>query len=269
MSVIETAKAIAREAGAMIKSHMGTGFITETKSSSFDVVTEIDKASEQLIRQRLAEAYPDHAFLGEEESFAHTGELQERLELAKSEPFVWIVDPIDGTNNYVQGIPGFTVSIALSSYGELIAGVIYDPCRDDIFWAEKGRGAFLNGEPIQVSAADSLGQSVVSTGFPSNTKMRQAVMDSLEGIAPQCRSIRSLGSAALHLAYVASGRLGAFWEYGLNAWDIAAGVLIIEEAGGKVSDTLGSPYSITVKHVVGSNGRIHDTILETLKPIGI
>lgn len=169
----------------------------------------------------------------------------------------------------MQGIPGFTVSIALSSYGELIAGVIYDPCRDDIFWAEKGRGAFLNGEPIQVSAADSLGQSVVSTGFPSNTKMRQAVMDSLEGIAPQCRSIRSLGSAALHLAYVASGRLGAFWEYGLNAWDIAAGVLIIEEAGGKVSDTLGSPYSITVKHVVGSNGRIHDTLLETLKPIGI
>jgi myo-inositol-1(or 4)-monophosphatase len=269
MKELETAIAIAREAGIMIKSHLGSDFITEEKSSSFDVVTEIDKASEQLIRQRLAEAFPDHAFLGEEESFSHTGELQERLERAKSEPFVWIVDPIDGTNNYVQGIPGFTVSIALACSGELRVGVIYDPCRDDVFWAEKGKGAFLNGERIHVSEIGTLGQSVVATGFPSNTKMRTAVMDSLQGIAPQCRTIRSLGSAALHLAYVASGKLGAFWEYGLNAWDIAAGVLIIEEAGGTVSDTLGNPYSLTVKHVVGTNGRIHDAMMKSLKPVGI
>ncbi|UQZ83417.1 Inositol-1-monophosphatase [Paenibacillus konkukensis] len=269
MSYLETAGRIAREAGLMIQAKMGSGFAAEEKSSVFDVVTEVDRASEQLIRQRLEEAYPEHGFLGEEESFAHAGELADRLERAKSEPFVWIVDPIDGTNNYVQGIPGFTVSIALASYGELVAGVIYDPCRDEMFWAEKGEGAFMNGSPIAVSAAPELRLTVVGTGFPSKAANRQAVMESLRTIAPQCRSIRSLGSAALHLAYVAAGRLGAFWEYGLNAWDIAAGVLIIEEAGGKVTDTLGWPYSLTVSHVVGSNGKVHDDLLKPMIEIGI
>ncbi|WP_079912503.1 inositol monophosphatase family protein [Paenibacillus sp. 32352] len=269
MSYVETAGRIAREAGRMIHSRMDTDFSTEQKSSVFDVVTEVDKASEQLIRQRLKEAYPEHGFLGEEESFAHAGELEERLEQAKKEPFVWIVDPIDGTNNYVQGIPGFTVSIALACYGELRAGVIYDPCRDEIFWAEKGKGAFRNGSPITVSNAAELAQTVVGTGFPSKAANRQAVMTSLQEIAPQCRSIRSLGSAALHLAYVASGKLGAFWEYGLNAWDVAAGVLIIEEAGGRVTDTLGNPYQLSVKHIVGSNGSVHDALLKPMIPLGI
>ncbi|WP_028549528.1 inositol monophosphatase family protein [Paenibacillus sp. UNC451MF] len=269
MSYLETAGRIAREAGRMIHSKMNSDFSTEQKSSVFDVVTEIDRASEQLIRQRLMESYPEHGFLGEEESFAHAGELADRLEQAKTEPFIWIVDPIDGTNNYVQGIPGFTVSIALASYGELIVGVIYDPCRDEIFWAEKGKGAFMNGNPIAVSDAVELAQTVVGTGFPSKAANRQAVMTSLQEIAPQCRSIRSLGSAALHLAYVGAGKLGAFWEYGLNAWDIAAGVLIIEEAGGRVTDTLGNPYNLSVQHVVGSNGSVHDALLKPMKPIGI
>ncbi|MFD0680237.1 MULTISPECIES: inositol monophosphatase family protein [unclassified Paenibacillus] len=269
MSYLEAAERIAREAGIMIKSKLGTDFVTEEKSSAFDVVTEIDRASEQLIRERLAEVFPDHAFLGEEESFANEELLENRLERAKSEPFIWIVDPIDGTSNYVQGIPGFTVSIALACNGEIMVGVIYDPSRDDMYSAEKGKGATLNGKPIRVSQVETLGQSVVATGFPSKKKTRDAVMKSLQEIGPQCRTIRALGSAAQHLAFVASGKLAAFWEYGLNAWDIAAGVLIIEEAGGTVTDTLGNPYSLTVKHIVGTNGHIHDAMMQTLKPLGI
>ncbi|RTE10770.1 inositol monophosphatase [Paenibacillus whitsoniae] len=264
MSHLEIAQVMAKIAGEMIKSKMGSGFITEDKSSSFDVVTEVDKASEQLIRQGILEKFPSHHFLGEEESFLSGRPLAEVLAEATSEPYLWIVDPIDGTSNYVQGIPGFTVSIGLACYGQLQLGVIYDPCGDELFWAEKGKGAFLNGKPIHVSPVNELGRSVVATGFPSKMEARRAVYEGLGRLIEQCRTIRSLGSAARHLAYVASGRLHAFWENGLNAWDMAAGVLIIQEAGGTVTDAKGNEYSLLTTDVVGSNGHLHAPVLQCL-----
>lgn len=264
MSYVETACRIAREAGALIKERLSGEFEVETKSSEFDVVTEIDKESERLIRESILKAYPGHAILGEEESFLDKDGLADRLSGGAAIPYLWVVDPIDGTSNYVKRIPGFTVSIALFSYGQPICGAIYDPMRDELFSAEKGGGAFLNGAPIRVSATDRLAASVVSTGFPSNRDMRAAVFESLQAIGEGCRTIRALGSAALHLAYVAAGKLEAFWEYGLNCWDMGAGVVIIQEAGGRATDTGGQPYSLQTRHIAASNGAIHDSLLGRL-----
>lgn len=265
MSFLEAAKQVAIEAGDFIKTRQIEGFSMEEKSSAFDVVTEVDRASEQLIRSKIKEIAPDHAFLGEEESFGHNLPLAERLEQAKSEPYIWIVDPIDGTNNYVQGITGYTVSIALACYGEITVGVIYDPSQGQLFYAEKGMGAYRNGQPITVSDVDQLNQSVIGTGFPSNPIARAAVLSGLQEVSLHCRTIRSLGSAALHLAYVASGQITAFWENGLNAWDVAAGVLIVQEAGGMASDTRGQAYSLSTSDVFCSNGKIHQDLLQCLR----
>jgi myo-inositol-1(or 4)-monophosphatase len=262
MKELDAAMQIAKEAGEMIKGRLGDSFETEQKSSVFDVVTEVDKASEQLIRSRIAQYFPTHKFLGEEESFVQTAPLEQRIEQASAEPYVWIVDPIDGTSNYVQRIPGFTVSIGLACKGEMTVGVIYDPCRDELFWAEKGKGAFMNGVPICVAATQQLSHSVVGTGFPSDREMRAAVMRGLERVGAECRTLRALGSAALHMAYVASGKLTAFWEYGLHVWDVAAGALIVQEAGGSVTDVEGRPYSLATEHLMCSNGRIHAALQE-------
>ncbi|WP_248924657.1 inositol monophosphatase family protein [Paenibacillus hamazuiensis] len=264
MSHLETAQAIAKTAGAMIRLKLDSGFATEEKSSAFDVVTEVDKESERLIRGGILEKYPEHRFLGEEESFVSGRSMAEFLEEAKEVPYLWIVDPIDGTSNFVQGIPGFTVSIALACFGELELGVVYDPCADELFWAEKGKGAFLNGRPIRVSATAELARSVIATGFPSKMEARREVYRGLGNLLEKCRTIRSLGSAARHLAYVAAGRLHGFWENGLNAWDIAAGVLLIREAGGTVTDTGGGAYTLQTTDVAGSNGHIHEPFLRCL-----
>ncbi|WP_245856100.1 inositol monophosphatase family protein [Paenibacillus rigui] len=265
MTYLETAQMMARTAGSLIKQRMDSGFATEEKSSSFDVVTEVDKASEELIRKGILLQHPDHRFLGEEESFVSGKPLQEVLLEAQNEPFLWVVDPIDGTSNFVQGIPGFTVSIALACRGELTVGVVYDPVLDEMFWAEKGQGAYLNGKPIQVASADQLGRSVIATGFPSNMQARGAVYNGLGRLLEQCRTIRSLGSAARHLAYVGAGRLHGFWENGLNAWDVAAGALIVQEAGGTVTDTRGEAYSLLTRDITASNGRIHEAFVSCLE----
>ncbi|QJD87276.1 inositol monophosphatase family protein [Cohnella herbarum] len=265
MNWLEEAKRIAMEAGTMIKSRVGSGFLAEEKSSSFDVVTEVDRASEKLIRDRIREIAPDHTFLGEEESFDNAQSFSERLDSAETEPNLWIVDPIDGTSNFVQGISGFTVSIAMASYGEIILGVVYDPMKDEMFYAEKGKGAFMNGIPLRVALTSRLDQSVVGTGFPSKTEAREKVMAGLLEVGKRCRTIRALGSAACQMSYVAAGRLTAFWENGLNVWDVAAGVVLIREAGGQVSDTRGAPFSLKTKDMFGSNGNIHAKMLACLK----
>ncbi|MCM3593424.1 inositol monophosphatase [Brevibacillus borstelensis] len=267
MSYVELAKQVAKEAGTMIKNRRESRFTIEEKGNAFDVVTELDKASESLIRKRILEAYPDHAFLGEEESFANHHTFVKSLAKADETPFLWIVDPIDGTSNYVQRIPGFTVSIALASKGEVIVGVVYDPSQDELFWAEKGKGAFVNGKELKVAGTEDVARSVIATGFPSTPLMREAVLKGIGELGPRCQTMRVLGSAALHLAYVAAGRLTAFWEYGLNAWDVAAGTLLITEAGGQVTDMAGNSYKVSTPHVVGSNGQIHRELLTRLHPI--
>jgi myo-inositol-1(or 4)-monophosphatase len=267
LNPVEFAKQIAKEAGTMIKSQLGTSYEMNEKSSSFDLVTEIDRAAEQMIRQRILDEFPGHSFLGEEESFGDTERFTERLDQASKEPYVWIVDPIDGTSNFVHNMPGFTVSIALACQGEIIAGVIYDPCMDEMYWAEKGKGAFVNGKRLAVSSADQLKETLLGTGFPTDERARAVGIECLSELSRKSRSIRSFGSAALQLAFVASGKLGAYWEYGLNVWDTAAGVLLIQEAGGAVTDTSGHPYSLFTKNIVASNGIVHQSMLECMKPM--
>lgn len=267
MNHLEMAKQIAKEAGELIKSRMGTSYKASEKSSSFDIVTEMDQASEQLIRERIRECWPEHCFLGEEEAYGDADNLSGRLERAAKEPFVWIVDPIDGTSNYFHNLPGYTVSIALACEGELKVGVIYDPCSDELYWAERGQGAFLNGKRIQVSGEERVDRILIGTGFPTEERARAAVVETLVGLSSKCRSIRSFGSAALQLAFVACGKLGAYWEHGLNIWDTAAGALLIEEAEGTVTDAAGRPFNLSTKHVVASNGYVHRTIVDYMKRI--
>jgi myo-inositol-1(or 4)-monophosphatase len=255
----------AAKAGEWIKMKQGTHHSLSQKSSSHDLVTEVDKGSETMIRNLIRTYFPDHAFLGEE-GVAPGAEASARaIREMQDEEYLWIVDPIDGTTNFVHGFPYFVVSIALARRGEVIVGVIYDPNRDEMFVAEKGKGAYLRGKPIRVSSEERLGDALVATGFPSDTVSTLPVnLRGLQAVAPIARNVRSAGSAALHLAYVAAGRLSGFWELGLNSWDLAAGALLVQEAGGRVTDTRGEPYSLSVRHVLATNGFVHGELLQTL-----
>ena len=261
MSYLAVAKRIAKEAGDMIKKHLNDNLVIEEKGSGHDIVTEIDRASEQLIRKRITEYFPDHGILGEEESYENKQFHEQKIIDLKNSPFLWVVDPIDGTNNFVQKIPGFVVSIALICNGNLTIGVIYDPLRDEMFWAEKGQGAYMNGKGITVSATGTLLESVVGTSFSSDVSVRKRTIKSLDIIISKCRTARILGSAALNLAYVASGRLTAFWHYQLNVWDIAAGILIIQESGGLVTTTCGGSHELSNKTILASNKTIHESMV--------
>lgn len=264
MDYLQMAKQIALETGKFILKRRNVGFTTETKSSALDIVTQVDHEAEKYIHEKIKEAAPDHQFLGEEESFERDGALACRLEKAKSEPYLWIVDPIDGTNNFVEGMSGYTVSIALACYGEVTVGAIYDPVQDQLFYAEKGKGAFMNGERISVSRVNGLEESMIATGFPTDPSARAMVLSGLQEVGRHCRTIRSLGSAALHLAYVASGKMAAYWENGLHAWDMAAGVIIVQEAGGRITDTRGETYSLSTTDLLASNGHIHQELLSVI-----
>ncbi|MBP1155785.1 MULTISPECIES: inositol monophosphatase family protein [unclassified Paenibacillus] len=267
MSYLEIACKAAKEAGKMILSRSGGELGTEEKSSSFDVVTEVDKLAEQMIRDVIMDSYPEHAFLGEEETYLSSRPIQEVLEGAADIPFLWIVDPIDGTTNYVHGIPGFTVSIALACHGELVIGVVYDPSRDELFSAEKGKGTYLNGKSVKVSNAEHAAQCVIATGLMSSPEYREMNLGSMVPMGKQFRAIRVFGSAALHMAYVACGRFGAFWQYGLNAWDMAGGIVLVKEAGGMVTDIKGGTYRLSDQHIICSNVKVHSTVISCLQPI--
>lgn len=248
----------AAKAGEWIKLKLGAHAMLDVKSSAQDLVTEVDRGSESLIRNLIRTHFPTHAFLGEEGVGAGANASVQALKEVSGAEYLWIVDPIDGTTNFVHGFPFFSVSIALAHKGEVIVGVIYDPFHDELFVAEKGKGAYLKGKRMQVSSDAKLSDSLIATGFPAGTTSTLPVnMKGLQALAPKVRNTRVIGSAALHLAYVAAGRLSGFWEIGLNSWDIAAGALLVREAGGEVTDTLGRPYSLPVRHVLATNGRIH------------
>lgn len=255
----------AAKAGEWIKSRQGQVKELGTKTSAQDLVTEVDKGVEQMIRRLILTHYSDHAILGEEAVPPGAAAATAAVEEVRENDFLWIVDPVDGTTNFVHGFPFYCVSIALVVRGELTVGVIYDPIRDEMFVAEKGKGAYMHGVPTQVSVESELGDSLIAMGFPPDREFAQPVnMAGLQSILPQIRGIRAGGSAALHLAYVAAGRVDGYWEVGLNPWDCAAGVLLILESGGKVTDTLGRPYDIGTRHIVASNGRIHDYLVKSL-----
>lgn len=243
----------ARRAGALLLEGLARRHTMELKSA-YEVVTEVDRASEELIVNAIRDAFPDHAILAEE-----SGGVE------RASPFLWLIDPLDGTNNYAHGFPFFSVSIALMEHNDLILGVVFDPLRDELFYAERGAGSWCNGQRLRVSETPALAASLVSTGFPydfattADNNAQQFVR-----IQARTQGVRRAGSAALDLAYVAMGRLDAHWELRLKPWDTAAGALLVLEAGGRLSDWRGSPWNPWNDRLVASNGRIHDELIAAL-----
>lgn len=248
-SYLESATEIAREAGALLSHHFERRIGYELKGE-YDLVTEADRASEQLVVDRLKSYFPSHAVLGEE------GGLREA-----SSDYRWYVDPLDGTTNFAHGYPVFNVTLALEHAGEMVCGVIFDPVRREMFTAERGAGAFLNGRRIHVSAVPELGESLLATGFPSRKRHENVNVHFFHQVSMTTHGIRRGGAAAIDLAYVACGRLDGFWEFGLNPWDMAAGLLLVVEAGGRVSDMKGGPAELRGRHIAVTNGRIHEPLL--------
>jgi myo-inositol-1(or 4)-monophosphatase len=256
----------AAKAGQWVKSKVGTITQLDTKYSMQDLVTEVDKSTERMIRNLISTHFPNHSFLGEEGVEPGPAASAKALQEMSDSEYLWIVDPIDGTTNFVHGFPFFSVSIALAYRGQVIVGVVYDPSRDELFVAERGKGAYVHGRKIQVSQDATLSRSLIATGFPADIHAAlPANMKGIQALAPKVRNLRIAGSAALHLAYVAAGRLSGFWEYNLSSWDIAAGSLLVEEAGGRMSDVSGEHYHLGVRNVTASNGLIHDELISELE----
>ena len=233
-----------------------------------NLVTEVDRISEETILQIIKKNFPDHAILTEESE-----EFIPEIKKSKS-IYKWIIDPLDGTTNYAHGFPMYCVSVALEKDGEIILGVVYNPNLDELFVAEKGKGAFLsegfktpkNERKISISQTTELSQSLLATGFPYD--IRKSKIDNLDHFAnfyKKAQAVRRGGSAALDLCYLAMGRFDGFWELKLSPWDMAAGKLIVEEAGGKVTDFLGGPFNIHLKEILATNGKIHQQMIEVLK----
>jgi Archaeal fructose-1,6-bisphosphatase and related enzymes of inositol monophosphatase family len=247
------ADGIARQAGALLRKFYEKGVSTEYKGD-VDIVTEADRASEQLIREKLKAAFPTHGIYGEEGT----------RDLLESE-YRWYVDPLDGTTNFAHGFPAFCVvlglehrpaGLAADADGEMIAGVVYDPLRNEMFSAERGKGAFLNGRAIHVSKTKTLQESLTATGFPSRKRHASPNIHFYQEITLRSHGVRRAGSAALDLAYVACGRLDGFWEFNLNPWDTSAGVLLVEEAGGTVTHFDGGKFTLDSREVLAANGLI-------------
>jgi myo-inositol-1(or 4)-monophosphatase len=246
---------VAREAGALLKEQLGA--VTVDFKGTVDLVTDADRASEALIASRISSEYPDHALVGEEGTRGPSGQIERA-------GYSWIFDPLDGTTNYAHAYPHFAVSIALELDGVTILGIVYDPMRDELFLAERGKGATLNGSTIVTSSTDQLIRSLLATGFSYDIDARAENMAMWNGFLNISQGTRRDGSAALNLAYVASGRLDAFWERPLNAWDMAAGALLVAEAGGTVTNFNGENFDPFDREVVASNSVIHRDMLDVI-----
>ncbi len=253
--MIQLAVDAALEAGAYLRESVGKVLQIERKfGQETNLVTEIDKRAEEIIIGAIRKEYPDHDFLAEE-SGSHN----------KTSEFRWIIDPLDGTLNFTHGVPLYSVSIALEVRGEIVVGVVYEPNLGELFTAEKGKGAFLNKKPIRVSGVDKMIESMMVTGFPYTIRDNPGnAVEHFVNFLMSAQGIRRLGSAAVDLCYVASGRFEAFWEVTLSPWDMAAGVLLVQEAGGRFTDFYGAPSTVYNKQVLATNGLIHDKVVEIL-----
>ena len=252
---LNQASNIARQAGALLLGFFRARVEIEYKGAS-DLVTEADRASEALIVAELKKLYPDHAIVAEEGG-GQDGRSGYR----------WFIDPLDGTTNFAHSFPIFAVSMGLEKDGEMIAGVIYDPTRDELFAAEKGAGARMNGEPIHVSKIARLEEALVATGFPSRKRHANPNIHFYHQMNMRTHGVRRPGAAAIDLAYVASGRIDGFWEFHLHAWDVAAGKLLVAEAGGCVTEISGRPHQMDSPSVLASNGLLHGQLLEAFEEI--
>jgi myo-inositol-1(or 4)-monophosphatase len=239
---LSAAEDAARTAGKILQDWAGR--FTVSEKGPADLVTEADVASQEAIHRILHERFPDHGFVGEEGLLTPAGGSECR----------WIIDPLDGTSNYVHSFPYYAVSIGLQCRGELVAGVIFDPTREELFAAQKGGGATLDGRPIRVSRFDRLDRAMVIASFPPGVTPDSLPIRRFLTVLPHAQTIHRSGSAALNLAYVAAGRLDAFWSTSLKPWDIAAGALIVTEAGGRVTRLSGDPLDIEVPDLLCSNG---------------
>ncbi len=246
---------LAREAGALLLTHFRRRVEIEYKGDA-DLVTVADRESEALITSRIRARWPGHDIVAEEGTRTSTGS-----------DYLWYIDPLDGTTNFAHTFPVFCVAMAVEYRGQRIAGVLYDPTRDELFAAEKGGGAFLNQRRISVSKVSNLAECLAGTGFPSHKRHKNPNIYFYHQITLLTHGVRRPGSAALDLASVACGRLDGFWEFNLNPWDTAAGVLLVEEAGGKVTDFSGGPFQIDSRQVLATNGLVHQDFIREFQAI--
>ncbi len=245
---------IAKEAGEIVREGFGKKLKIEYKSNETNLVTEIDKASEKLITDFIKKSYPKHDILAEE-----SGEMKSGSE------YLWVVDPLDGTTNFAHGLPIFSVSIGLQKNGKTLLGVVYDVMQDITYFAEEGNGAYANSERLKVSLNDKINHSVLVTGFPYNiSENPENTLEIFSALTRKARAIRRLGSAAIDMCYVAKGVFDAFWEVYLHPWDICAGILIVEEAGGIITDFHGKKIDIYAKRILASNEKMHPHLMDII-----
>ena len=258
-NIINVAIEAAKDAGLFLKNNIGNIKTIERKyGQERNLVTEIDKGSEKIIIEKIKRYFPNHDILAEESGSRH----------ASHSDYRWIIDPLDGTTNFTHGLPIFCVSIGIEKKGEIIIGVIYDPNLNEIFVAEKGNGAYLNDKNIHVSSISSLSDSLLVTGFPYNiTENPNKAIERFINFLYNSQAVRRMGSAAIDLAYVAAGRYEGFWEVALNPWDVAAGSLIVQEAGGIISDFSGKKFNVYCQEVLASNGLIHKEMISVFNKI--
>ncbi len=257
--VVQVATAAAREAGVLLQSMLSESRATKqvkTKRNPADLVTRADRMAEAIIVRHVQAQFPDHGVLAEEGTAQREGVYR------------WIIDPLDGTTNFVHGVPWFAVSIGLEHEGQIIVGVVYHPGMDEMFIAERGRGARLEHghqkQPIRVSDFTHVADGIVATGLPLDVRETGRNAAEIAKLAQVAIELRIMGAAALHLAYVAAGRIAAFWEPGLNPWDVAAGSLLVEEAGGRITDMRGRPFRLECRDVLATNGRVHEEMVRAL-----
>ncbi len=254
---LAVAKDAAHQAGALLRANWLQPKTIEMKTDIVDLVTNVDKESDALITGLLRTHFPTHQIIAEESAVS-----------GQESPYQWYIDPIDGTTNFAHGFPHFAVSIALGHESRMIVAVVHDPIRGETFSATRDGGAFLNDAPLRVSQAPSLDQSLVLTGFPYDRRKRsEYYLRFYQAFMMRTQGVRRCGSAALDLCYVACGRADAFWEWRLHPWDTAAGSLIVEEAGGKMSDFIGEPFRIHGEQTLASNGLLHEEMLTVLREL--
>jgi len=253
--LIDIVEKIVRSAGEILRSHYGKLQHTHVdEKSAHDYVTIADKASESFIIDKLTDAFPEIGILAEESG-----------EAINNHTSYWIIDPLDGTKNFIQSIPYFAISIGLMTNNELTFGIVYHPMMDECFYAEKGKGAFLNGVPISISPLSDFSRGFISTGFPfKKRELSRAYFSAFEDIFSQITNVRRCGAAALDLAYTAAGRYDGFWELGLSPWDMAAGALLIKEAGGIVTDFNGNDDYLNSGNIIAGNSIIHSKLHQTI-----
>jgi myo-inositol-1(or 4)-monophosphatase len=253
---LATATEIVLRAGAIQAERRESGF-SVAKKGEIDLVTEVDLECEKMCRAVIAERFPDHDVLAEEMGGSAPGAPRSR--------YRWVFDPLDGTTNYAHGLPIFCASLGLEIDGRVDVAAVFDPSRQELFTAERGEGAYLNGRQLSVSSTDTLIDSLLVTGFPYDMHKQSGDLIELFGrFMGRARAVRRLGSAALDLCYVAAGRFESFWEQHLKPWDVAAGSLIVEEAGGRITGMDGAPFDASAGHLVASNGRIHQAMLDVI-----